>query len=93
MTADKDGVVVSLRTIRWIELAVLLVALAGPVVSYVVTTKVMIARQELIDKRQDERIDGHDEMFHEKDARYVRIDTRLQSIEQTLNRIAGKLEK
>lgn len=86
MTITKKGTDLPTRTVRWLEIALVLVGLAGPPVSFFMSTAIAKARQELVDARQDSDIASMDRHLD-------RIDARLITIEQMLNRVIGKLDK
>lgn len=97
MVVSKSGLVVSERTVRWFELAVLVIAIGGPFASFYVSTTVASVHQDAINKSvasDIEQMRSDMEILQASVERKVdKIDQRLLNIEQTLNRIAGRLEK
>jgi hypothetical protein len=92
MTANRQGITISTKTLRWLELAVVLVALVGPLTGWLATVNSYGRDIHELQKGHASHGARMDKFEDRLDANGHRIDARLQSIEATVNRIAGKLE-
>jgi hypothetical protein len=92
MTANRQGLTINTKTLRWLELGVVLIALCGPLAGWLAT--VNSYGRDIVELQKGHTQQGvrMDKLEDRMDATGHRIDARLQSIEATVNRIAGKLE-
>jgi hypothetical protein len=89
---DRKGVTLSQRTIKWLELGVVLVALGGPLAAHLLAVRENTADIKALKAQDEEHALRMNVLDAKLEQKVDKIDTRLQNIEASLNRIAGKLE-